>query len=325
MCGRMIAAEGSLAGARAVVTGGCGFIGSHLVRRLLAEGAREVVVLDNLRTGTPDAVARLGPAVTLRRLDLGTSPPEALAEALAGADGLFHFAAEKHHTSGTAYDVLRTNVAGTSTLFEAARLAGVPRIVFASSVYAYGRTSGPPMREDEPAQPRTAYGISKLLGERLLAHLGQGGRGHVALRYFFVYGPRQYPGLGYKSVIVRNYERLRRGEAATVYGDGRQALDYVYVDDAVEAAVLAFRAGRPGALYNVGSGTPTAIDDLVDRMIRIAGSAGTKEYGPADETAGTSRVADLSRIAAELGWRPRVGLDEGLAHTWRWMTGAAAA
>jgi UDP-glucose 4-epimerase len=321
----MIAAGVPLAGTRVVVTGGCGFIGSHLVRRLLADGAREVVVLDDLRTGTADAVSTLGPAVTLRRLDLGTCPPAALAEALGGADGLFHFAAEKHHTSGTAGDLLRTNVAGTSALFDAAHRAGIPRIVFASSLFAYGRTRGGPMREDEPAQPPTAYGMSKLLGERLLAHLGEGGRGHVALRYFFVYGPRQYPGLGYRSVIVRNYERLRRGETATVYGDGKQALDYVYVEDAVEAAVLAFRRGRPGALYNVGSGTPTAIDDLVDRMIRIAGGRGTKEYRPADETAGTCRVADLSRIAGELGYHPRVGLDEGLTRTWRWMTGAAAA
>ena len=324
MCGRMIAAEASLAGARIVVTGGCGFIGSHLVRRLLADRAREVVVLDHLRTGTPEAVAALGPAVTLRRLDLAAGPPAELAEALAGAAGLFHFAAEKHHTSGTAGDVLRTNVAGTFALFDAAHAAGVPRIVFASSLFAYGRTRGGLMREDEPAQPPTAYGMSKLLGERLLTHLGESARGHVALRYFFVYGPRQYEGLGYKSVIVRNFERLRRGESATVYGDGQQALDYVYVDDAVEAAVLAFRSGRAGALYNVGSGTPTTIDGLVDRMIHIAGG-GTKEYRPPDETAGTWRVADLSRITTELGWRPRLALDEGLARTWRWMTGAAAA
>ena len=321
----MIAAEASLPGARAVVTGGCGFIGFHLVRRLLDEGAREVVVLDSLRTGTADAVTSLGPRVRLLRHELGVSPPEALAEALQGADGLFHLAAEKHHTSGTALDVLRTNVAGTAALFDAAKAAAVPRIVFASSVFAYGRTAGAPMREDEVARPRTAYGMSKLLGERLLGHLGEGGRGHVALRYFFVYGPRQHAGLGYKSVIVRNYERLRRGETATVYGDGRQALDYVYVDDAVEAAVLAFRTGRGGAVYNVGSGAPTPIDDLVDRMIRVAGGTARKEYLPPDETAGTCRVADLSRIADELGWRPRVGLDEGLARTWRWMTGAAAA
>jgi UDP-glucose 4-epimerase len=321
----MIAAGGSLSGARVVVTGGCGFIGSHLVRRLLADGAREVVVLDDLRTGTTGAVAGLGPAVSLHRLDLGTCPPATLAGALAGAAGLFHFAAEKHHTSGTAGDLLRTNVAGTSALFDAAQRVGIPRIVFASSLFAYGRTRGGPLREDEPAQPATAYGMSKLLGERLLGHLGERGRGHVALRYFFVYGPRQYPGLGYKSVIVRNYERLRRGEPAIVHGDGRQALDYVYVEDAVEAAVLAFHSGRPGALYNVGSGAATAIDELVDRMIRIAGGSGTKEYGPADETAGTCRVADLSRIEAELGFRPRVGLDEGLAHTWRWLRGAAAA
>ena len=325
MCGPMVAASPSLAGARVVVTGGCGFIGSHLVQRLLAEGAGEVVVVDSLRTGVAEAVTSLGPRVRLLRHDLGAEPPHPLPEALRGAAGLFHLAAEKHHTSGTAHDVLRTNVAGTAALFDAARAAGVPRIVFASSVFAYGRTSGAPMREDEPAQPRTAYGMSKLLGERLLAHAAGVGRGHVVLRYFFVYGPRQHPGLGYKSVIVRNYERLRRGETATVYGDGRQALDYVYVDDAVEAALLAFQRGRAGAVYNVGAGAPVAVDDLVDRLIRASGRSARKEYLPPDETAGTCRVADVARIAEELGWRAQVPLDEGLARTWRWMTGAAAA
>ena len=326
MCGRMTAAEPLLAGARLAVTGGCGFIGSHLVRRLLAEGAREVLVLDSLRQGSPDAVTGLGPRVRLVRHQLGADDPRALGPALDGAAGLFHFAAEKYHTSGTALDVLRTNVAGTWEVLEAARGAGIPRVVFASSLFAYGRTQGTPMREDETPQPCTAYGMSKLLGERLLGHAAaEGGPAHVSLRFFFVYGPRQHAGLGYKSVIVRNYERLLRGEAPTVYGDGRQVLDYVYVDDAVEAAVVAFRAAPSGARYNVGSGTPTAIDHLVDRMIQASGRRAIKEYLPGDETAGTSRVADVSRIAAELGWTPRVTLDDGLARTWRWMTGAAAA
>jgi UDP-glucose 4-epimerase len=147
----------------------------------------------------------------------------------------------------------------------------------------------------------------------------------VALRYFFVYGPRQHVGLGYKSVIVKTYERLLRGERPTVYGDGKQALDYVYVDDAVEAALRALRAGRSGAVYNVGSGTATAVDDLVDRMMRCAGRVGAKEYLPADETAGSCRVADIGRITSELGWRPQVGLDDGLSRTWRWMRETAAA
>jgi UDP-glucose 4-epimerase len=319
-------AEGSLPGARLVVTGGCGFIGSHLVQRLLAEGAREVVVLDSLRSGSAEAVTSLGSRVRLLRHQLGADPPEPLRAALEGAAGLFHFAAEKHHTPGTTLDVLRTNVAGTAAVLEAARRAGVPRAVFASSVFAYGRTTGGPMREDEPARPRTAYGMSKLLGERLLTHFApEPGRGGVALRYFFVYGPRQHAGLGYRSVIVRNYERLLRGQAPTVYGDGRQALDYVYVDDAVEAAVLAFRAAPAGQVYNVGSGAATTIDDLVDRMMVAAGRKLGKEYLPPDETAGTMRVADVSRIGAALGWRPRTGLDEGLARTWRWMQGSAAA
>jgi UDP-glucose 4-epimerase len=322
----MAAVDGSLSGARVVVTGGCGFIGSHLVRRVLAEGAREVAVVDSLRYGRTEALADLGPRVRLVRHELGADPAEPLPSVLEGADALFHLAAEKHHTSGTAFDVLRTNVAGTARVLEAARTASVGKVVFASSVFAYGRTTGGPMREDETPRPATAYGMSKLLGERLLGHArAVGGPAHVTLRYFFVYGPRQYPGLGYKSVIVKNYQRLRRGERPTVYGDGRQALDYVYVDDAVEAALLAYRQAPDGALYNVGSGEATPIDDLVDRMMRAAGRSAAKEYLAADETAGTCRVADLTRIQSELGWRPRVTLDEGLARTWRWLEESAAA
>jgi UDP-glucose 4-epimerase len=322
----MVAAEGALAGARVLVTGGCGFIGSHLVRRLLAEGAAEVAVVDSLRYGRPDALAGLGAGARLVRHDLGLDRADDLRPALEGADALFHLAAEKHHTERTSYELLRTNVAGTCGLLQAAQAAGVGKVVFASSVYAYGRMAGPPLREDEPARPVTAYGMSKLLGERLLGHFARPhGPAHVALRYFFVYGPRQHLGLGYKSVIVKNYQRLLRGEPPTVYGDGRQALDYVYVDDAVEAALLALRAGRSGAVYNVGSGTATAVGDLVDRMMRAAGRVLPKDYLPPDESAGSCRVADVARAQAELGWRPRVALDEGLSRTWRWMRESAAA
>ncbi|HVR72608.1 MAG TPA: NAD-dependent epimerase/dehydratase family protein [Vicinamibacteria bacterium] len=322
----MMSGEGALAGARVLVTGGCGFIGSHLVRRLLAEGVAGVAVVDSFRYGRPDTLAGLGARVRLVRHDLGQDRPEALRDVLAGTDAVFHFAAEKHHTQGTALDVLRTNVAGTSGLLQAAQASGVGKVVFASSVFAYGRRQGPPLREDEPARPTTAYGMSKLLGERLLGHFGAPhGPAHVTLRYFFVYGPRQHLGLGYKSVIVKTYERLLRGERPTVHGDGQQALDYVFVDDAVEAALAALRAGRSGAVYNVGSGAATPIDDLVDRMMRVAGRILPKEYLPPDETAGSCRVADLARTAAELGWRPRVDLDEGLSRTWRWMRESAAA
>jgi UDP-glucose 4-epimerase len=322
----MEAREVQLAASRVVVTGGCGFIGSHLVRRLLAEGASEVTVVDSLRYGRAEALAGLEARVRLLPHELGAGDRAALDEALAGAAAVFHFAAEKHHTERTAGDVLRANVAGTQALLEAARGAGVGKVVFASSVFAYGRMMGPPLREDEPARPTTAYGMSKLLGERLLGHTAdRGGPAHVTLRYFFVYGPRQHAGLGYKSVIVRNYERLLRGQPPTVCGDGSQALDYVYVDDAVEAALRALRSSPAGAVYNVGSGAGTTIDDLTERMMRAAGRRLPKSYLPADETAGSCRVADTLRIESELGWRAGVSLDEGLSRTWRWMRETAAA
>jgi nucleoside-diphosphate-sugar epimerase len=145
------------------------------------------------------------------------------------------------------------------------------------------------------------------------------------LRYFFVYGPRQYQGLGYKSVIVRNFERLLRGERPTVFGDGRQALDYVYVDDAVGAALAALERAGSGEVVNVGSGQPVAVDALVDAMVRVSGRAVEKEYLPPDETAGSWRVANPERARRELDWTPRVALEEGLARTFRWMAEARAA
>src|SRR5262249_59343500 len=129
---------------------------------------------------------------------------------------------------------LRGNVEGTHQLLTAAVRHGLRHVVFSSSLYAYGRMTGPPCVEDDCPQPTTVYGISKLAGEHLVRHFGKELPGTI-LRFYFVYGPRQFAGMGYKSVIVKNFERLLSSDPAVVYGDGRQALDYVYVDDVVDA------------------------------------------------------------------------------------------
>jgi len=318
----------TLRGTTAMVTGGCGFIGSHLVRRLLAEGIGRVVVVDSLRYGE---AGNLGPAPSERavivRYTLGTDPRAALAAALEGVDFLFHLAAEKHNQSKDDPErVLQANVLGTSQLFELAAAAGVRKTVFASSLYAYGRATPPRMVETEVPMPATIYGISKLCGERLLAHYAQASamQGDV-LRYFFVYGPRQFAGLGYKSVVIGNFERMRRGEAPVVFGDGRQALDYVFVDDVVEATVRAMRAPTSGALLNVASGQATSIAALTEAMREVAGGAPPPVHAAPDGTAGTVRVGDPARIGAALGWTPAVSLHEGLRRTWTWMQERPAA
>ncbi|HEY8156245.1 MAG TPA: NAD-dependent epimerase/dehydratase family protein [Myxococcota bacterium] len=319
----------AFAGSTVMVTGGCGFIGSHLIRRLLAEGARRVIALDSLRYGSEQNLAGLpegGERVTLVRFALGSDEPALLDRFLEGVDHLFHLAAEKHNQAKHEPDaILRANVLGTNHLFAAAARGGVKKTVFTSSLYSYGRLSGPPSRETDLPAPTTVYGISKLCGERLLAHHAAAGtmRGDC-LRYFFVYGPRQFAGTGYKSVIVKNFERIRAGQAPVIFGDGSQRLDYVYVDDVIDATLRCMQAPDGGRLLNVGSGVGTSIRELTAAMLSVAGSRLSPVHAPPDWTAGSSRVANVAAIRSALDWAPRVSLEEGLRATWSWLNEEAS-
>ena len=317
----------SIAGRTALVTGGCGFIGQHLVRALLARGAARVVVLDSQRFGDPDHLEELGRAISLVRFSLGHDPVAGLPRHLEGVDLLFHLAAEKHNASrADPQSLLASNVSGTHALLQAAAAAGVRKVVFSSSLYAHGRRHAPALREDELPRPDTVYGISKLAGEHLLRQAErESGLPWVARRYFFFYGPRQYPGIGYKSVIVHNLERLQQGLPATVRGDGRQALDYVYVDDVVEATLQAMERPVSGEVMNVGSGSATEIRTLLDLLVRVTGGPTALLRLPADETDGTSRVADIRLARERLDFAPRVGLEDGLTRTFAWMRQEARA
>jgi nucleoside-diphosphate-sugar epimerase len=145
----------------------------------------------------------------------------------------------------------------------------------------------------------------------------------VALRYFFVYGPKQFAGSGYRSVIVKNFSRMIAGESPTIHGDGEQALDYIYIDDVVEATVRAMETHLPAAVYNVGSGRATTINSLTDRMLAVAGNTARKTHLPPDETAGSCRAASIERISRDLAWAPAISLDEGLRRTHAWLSSRA--
>ncbi|MBL8634748.1 MAG: NAD-dependent epimerase/dehydratase family protein [Myxococcales bacterium] len=311
----------SLSGATVAVTGGAGFIGSHLVRRLLAERVARIVVLDSLRYGDPANLTACGAQVTLIPFTLGTDDPERLRQHLTGVDYLFHLAAEKHNQSKDEPSwVLRANIEGTQHLYEAAGQAGIRRVVYSSSLYAYGRMNGPPFREDEIPAPKTVYGISKLAGEHLLRYAAdRNGLSWNVVRFLFVYGPYQYAGQGYKSVILRNFERLLRGEAAIAYGDGGQILDYVFVDDAVEATLRALTCGVSSEVFNVGSGVGVRVIDLLEMMRKVSGRDVAIEHGPADWTAGSSRLGNVEKAHALLGWRATTPLEEGLRQTYAWI------
>lgn len=314
-----------LAQRRAVVTGGAGFIGSHLVKRLVDLGAERVVVVDSLRYGDLANLAEYSGRVQLLRHTLGTDPVGDLKDALAGCDYLFHLAAEKHNQSkDEPTRVVRANIEGTLGLYELAASQRVGKIVFSSSLYAYGRMQGEAFLESELPHPQTVYGISKLTGEHLLHYLAvQHGIPYLALRYLFVYGPRQFAGMGYKSVIIKNFERLLRGEPPIVFGDGEQSLDYVYVDDVVEATLASALVSASGEVLNIASGVPTSVNQLLDTMVRVSGQNVSKQTEPADWTAGSRRFGDPERAAQVLGWRASTSLEEGLTRTWDWMRSAS--
>ena len=305
-------------GRTVVVTGGAGFIGSHLVRALLAAGAREVRVIDDLRCGDLVNLDIADPSVRFVKLRLGAEDPR---PHLVGADYVFHLAAEKHNQSrDRPVDLLRANVEGMYRLLETAAELGVRRVVFTSSLYAYGRMAGPPCVETDSPEPTTVYGISKLTGEHLLRHFAlRSGLSGTVLRLFFIYGPRQFAGMGYKSVVLKNLERLLAGVPPVIHGDGTQALDYVYVDDCVDALLRALSPEAANEVFNVATGTPLPVRDLVATMSAVAGDQRAPSFDPPDWTAGSSRSGSSAKITARLGWRPQVPLAEGIRRTLTWM------
>ncbi|MBX3129037.1 MAG: NAD-dependent epimerase/dehydratase family protein [Polyangiaceae bacterium] len=317
-------AKHEISDARVVVTGGAGFIGSHLVRALLERGAREVVVIDSLRYGDPANLGATSERVKLVKHTLGQDDTSVLEPALANADLLFHLAAEKHNQSkDSPARVYRANIEGTHELYAAACAAGVRKIVFSSSLYAYGRTHGAPFVETELPAPRTVYGVTKLAGEHILAHFGQErGIEHVSLRYLFIYGPRQFAGMGYKSVVMKSFERLLAGQAPIVFGDGEQTLDYVFVDDCVEATLAAMEHDVSDVVCNVASGRAVSVRHLIETMVAVSGRAVEPERGPADWTAGTWRVGSPERAERVLGWTARTSLEQGLRRTFDWLRDA---
>ncbi|MGH3001054.1 MAG: NAD-dependent epimerase/dehydratase family protein [Gaiellaceae bacterium] len=291
---------------RAIVTGGAGFIGSHLVDALLVRGD-EVVVVDDLSSGRREHV---NPAAQLVESDVRDGLDAA------GCDIVFHLAAQADVQTSMKrpdYDAA-VNVVGTVNALGAA--APGAQVIFASSGGAGYGECAEPAGEDAPFLPLSPYGIAKKCGEEYLAGWNRiHGTSHVSLRFANVYGPRQDAGLE-GGVVAIFLERLARGDETVIYGDGGQSRDFVYVDDIVAALLAA--AGKSGGPYNVGTGEGTTVTALHTACARVAGSDAKPRIEGARLGDVRRSVLDPSRIERELGWRAAVSLDDGLARTWAW-------
>ncbi len=296
------------------ITGGAGFIGSHLVDAFLAAGHR-VIVVDDLSTGRRE---NLPPAAELHVLDIRS--PEA-AELVSGADLLVHHAAQidvRRSVEDPVFDA-EVNVAGSLRLFEAARRGRVSQILFASTGGAiYGEQERFPADEDHPARPVSPYGAAKLAVERYLFFYHQAyGLDIACLRYANVYGERQNPH-GEAGVVAIFLDRLLAGEVPTINGDGLQTRDYVHVSDVVKANLAV--AGRPGFLvYNVGTGQETSVVELYHELERALGLEVEPRFAPAKSGEQLRSSIDSRRLRCDLGLGPPVSLGAGFRRTADWF------
>jgi UDP-glucose 4-epimerase len=305
---------------KVLVTGGGGFIGSNLVALLLGEG-HEVAVLDDFSSGYRENLAGL---TRVRVVEGDVRDPAAVERAVAGAEVVFHLAASVGNARAIADPILdsEVNVIGTLRVLEAARGAGVRKVVFSSSAGIFGELRTLPIREDHPVEPDSPYGASKLAAEKhclLYARLYD--LECVCLRYFNVYGPNQrYDAYG--NVVPIFATKMLRGEPLTVFGDGEQTRDFVNVRDVARANYLAGTSRGVSGAFNVGSATRITINRLVELLRDASGIEPTVEHGPPRPGDVRDSLADVSAAKAAFGFEPTVRVEDGLREYMAWAAGA---
>ena len=297
---------------KVLVTGGAGFIGGHLVRRLCDDG-HEVVVLDDFSTGHPENLE--GTSVTLVEGDVRDR--DTVREALVGVEGILHHAALVSVPESVAHPKKSRaiNERGTARVLEEAHIAGVQRVVFASSSAVYGDTRQIPTPEIAPTHPLSPYGTHKLNSENFCRITSEsGGPDCVSFRYFNIYGPGQRADSPYAAVIPIFRSLCRQGEKPVIYGDGSQVRDFVFVGDVVEANMRALMSPTPwrGLVMNLGSGVGTTIGELAALIMELEGMPGPPEHQPARIGDIHRSVADVGRLQRSLGWQPRTTIRQGL-------------
>lgn len=299
---------------KALVTGGAGFIGSHIAAQLLDRGI-ETIVLDNFYMGKKEYIPRGARIIDADILDANT-----LYEALKGVDVVFHNAARVsiRNSIGDFYDDAYVNIMGTANVIRAVIKCQVKKLIYASSMAVYGNPQSLPIAEDFSLEPDSPYGISKLAGEKYCLKMAKFNNFEaIALRYFNTYGLRQTL-TPYVGVITIFINRLLEGEPPTIFGDGRQVRDFVSVDDVARANILAMEKGRGGQVFNIGTGEGRSVNDIARIVINHTSQAIIPEYGPAQPGEPGSSIADIAKARDYLSFSPRYKLEDKIEEIIEW-------
>ena len=311
-----------LEGAKVLITGGAGLIGSHIADQLVRHKAAQIIIFDNFVRGQPKNLAWALANGPVRIVTGDIRDPGALADAMRGVDLVFHQAAIRitqcAEEPRMALEVLAD---GTFNVLEAAVNARVKKVVAASSASIYGLADEFPTTEKaHPYNNRTLYGAAKLFNEGLLRSFNDMYElDYVGLRYFNVYGPRMDTHGAYTEVLIRWMERIAAGQHPLIFGDGNQTMDFVYVEDIARANILAMKAEVSDDVFNVASGVETSLNDLAYALLRVMGSDLRPQYGPARKVNPVPRrLADTRRAARAIGFRAQVSLQEGLRRLVDW-------
>jgi len=300
---------------RTLITGGAGFIGSHIMDRLLKEGY-EVVILDNFSSGRVKNIQRHLSSQRLHLVRGDVRNSEDVKKAVKDVDAVFHLAAIVNVPLSIENPLLvnDVNIEGTLNLLEASVKENIQRFIYVSTCAVYGEACYLPINEEHPIMPLSPYGISKFSAEGYcrIFHMIHGLE-TVCLRFFNVYGPRQSEG-PYSGVITQFITRLKRGEAPVIYGDGEQTRDFVYVKDVVEASMLVLECQHfGGEVINIGTGKPTTINQLAKVLAHLLGKADVKpEYAPPRAGDIRNSYADIRKAEEVLGYKPGIKLEDGI-------------
>jgi UDP-glucose 4-epimerase len=309
-------------GAKILVTGGCGLIGSTTIDQLLREDVAKIVIFDNLVRGSLNNVADI---LNDKRVELvkgDIRDVDATRKVTEGMDAVIHMATLRITAcAAEPREALEVMCDGTYNVLEAAHLAGVKRFVTASSASIYGLANSFPTKEDHhPYNNRTWYGASKIMLEGLLRSFNDMyGTSYVAFRYFNVYGPRMDIHGKYTEVLIRWMERLENGQPPLILGDGKTTMDFVYIDDVARANVLGLKSDVTDEVFNVAAGVETSLIELANALMRVMGKEMAPEFGPPrGVNAVPRRLADTTKAEKMLGFKATVDLDEGLERLVTW-------